>query len=345
MAQEPAMIHPKPQDPTGVTLPAIRTRHAGLSDVILHTPVVPATTPLLDRLLGGDLWLKLESLQRTGTFKARGALSVARSLPANVLSPGITAVSAGNHAIAAAWTAQQLGVSARVVMQNTASRFRIDLARAYGADVILTAPGAPAFAEVQRLERDEGRAFIHPFEGLDTTLGAAGVGLEMIEDIPDLDAVVVAVGGGGLMSGVASAIKLIRPACAVYGVEPVGAASVTKSLAAGVPVTLERIDTVADSLSPPMALPFSLSVIERFVDDMVTVTDAEICAGMVLLHEQCKQAVEPAAGAAMAAALGPLRKRLHGRRVVVLVCGTNIDHASHARLLATGAQHVAALIA
>ncbi len=248
-------------DLTGLTLAAIRARHALLSDVILHTPAVRATTPMLDWLLGGDLWLKLESLQRTGTFKARGALSVARGLPEVALSRGITAVSAGNHAIAAAWAAQSLGVSAKVVMQNTASPFRVDLARAYGAEVILTDPGAPAFAEVARLQRDEGRAFIHPFEGLDTTLGAAGVGLELVEDIDGLEAVVVAVGGGGLISGVASAIKLARPDCAVYGVEPVGAASVTRSLIAGAPVTLDRVDTVADSLAPPMALPFSLSVI------------------------------------------------------------------------------------
>jgi threonine dehydratase len=332
-------------DLSNLTLNAIRARHAELSDAIVHTPMVSATSRLFDDTFDGELNLKLECFQHTGTFKARGALSVARAIPKPDLIQGITAASAGNHAIAAAWAARHVGANAKVVMQTTANPFRVAMAKAEGAELIMLEGGAAVIGEAQRLARDEGRTFIHPFEGINTTLGAAGVGLEMVQSVPDLDAVVVAVGGGGLISGVASAVKLMNPNCAVYGVEPQGADSMSRSLAAGAPVTLEQIDTIADSLAPPMALPFGFSVVQRFVDDIVTVSDDEICAGMVVLQEHCKLAVEPAAGAAMAAAFGPLRARLKGKRIGVLICGANIDRATFSQLLTRGAPAVAALAA
>lgn len=331
-------------DLSHLTLKAVRKRYAELSDVIVQTPMVRASSRLIDDTFGGEVYLKLECFQYTGTFKARGALSVARTIPPNDLSKGITAASAGNHAIAAAWAARHVGANAKVVMQSAANPFRVAMAKAEGAELIIMEGGAAVIGEAQRLARDEGRTFIHPFEGINTTLGSAGVGVEMMQSVPDLDAVVVSVGGGGLISGVASAVKLINPNCAVYGVEPQGADSMSRSLAVGVPVTLDQIDTIADSLAPPMALPFSFSVIQRYVDDIVTVSDDEICAGMVLAQQHCKLAVEPAAGAALAAAFGPLRARLKGRRIGVLICGANIDHATFGQLLARGAPAVAALI-
>ena len=204
---------------------------------------------------------------------------------------------------------------------------------------------AAAIGEAERLSRDEERTFIHPFEGFYTTLGAAGVGLEIINALPDLEAAVVSVGGGGLISGVAAGIKLVNPNCKIYGVEPEGADSVSKSLAAGKPVTLDKVDTIADSLGPPFSLPFGLSVIRQFVDDVVTITDDEILAGLVVLQEEGKLAVEPAAGAAMAAALGPLRERLQGKRTAILICGANIDAETYTTLHERGQPHVAALMA
>ena len=324
-------------DISTVTKRAIEARSSELSASIMHTPVARLHSPLISNLIKGcRVHLKLECLQHTGTFKARGALSVAHQISQQKRQLGITAASAGNHAIAAAWAAQQLGLSAKVVMQSSANPFRIARARAHQAEVILKPAGAATFGEAERLVKEEGRTFIHPFEGIDTTLGTAGVGLEFLRDVPDLDAIVVAVGGGGLISGVAAAAKLTKPDCKVYGVEPIGAASMSKSLKKGEPVTLESTKTVADSLAPPMALPFGYTLCRTYVDKIVTVTDDEICAGMAVLQEEAKLAVEPAAGAAIAAFLGPLRGAMENKRVGVVICGANIDAQTYGDLLARG---------
>ena len=309
-------------DISGVTLAAIRGRRDALRENLRHTPSVALTSPRISETLkGADVFLKLECFQHTGTFKARGALSVALRIPETDKPNGITAASAGNHAIAAAWAARTIGTSAKVVMQSTANPYRIALAKAEGAEVVIKDPGAPTFAEAERLVREENRTFIHPFEGLHTSLGTAGVGLELMEDVPDLDAVVVSCGGGGLMSGVSAAVKLINPACKVYGVEPEGADSM--------------------SLAPPMALPFGFTLCREYVDELVRVSDEEICAGLVILQEDAKLAVEPAAGAAIAAAFGPLRKRVSGQRVGIIICGANIDCSTYKELLARGQQFIA----
>ena len=336
-------------DPATLNLATARARHGELAGSVIRTPLTRLASPAVAQALeSAEVYLKLECYQHTGTFKARGALSVARAIPEADRAKGVTAASAGNHAIAAAWAARQLGMGAKVVMQSTANPFRVALARCEGAEIIMAEGGLAAIGEAERLARDEGRMFIHPFEGINTTLGAAGVGLEIMDDIAalgaDAEAVVVSVGGGGLISGVAAGVKLINPGCAVYGVEPVGADSVSQSLAAGKPVTLDKVDTIADSLGPPFSLPFGLSVIRAYVDDVVRITDDQILAGLVVLQEEGKLAVEPAAGAAMAAALGPLRERLRGKRTVILICGANIDGETYATLHKRGRDHVAALL-
>lgn len=327
-------------DPLGnsmLSLDAIRGNTIALATDIRRTPCLTLDRGLMARVLdGGAVVLKLECFQYTGTFKARGALSVARSLNADQITRGITAASAGNHAIAAAWAARQVGTSAKVVIQSNANPFRIALARAEGAEVIMKPPGAETFAEAERLVREEGRHFIHPFEGPLTSLGTAGVGLELMEDAPDLDAIVVSIGGGGLISGIAAAVKQINPACKVYGVEPVGAASMHGSLAAGTPIHLEQVQTVADSLGAPMALPLGHALCATYVDDIVLLDDDAICAGMVAFQQEAKLAVEPAAGAALAAVMGPLKDRLRGKRVGVIACGANIDADSYIALIARG---------
>lgn len=331
-------------DISAMTLKAMRTRHADLSADVVRTPTVSLISPLMDRVLdGGQVHMKLECFQHTGTFKARGAVSVARTIPQDQRAAGITAASAGNHAIAAAWAARREGLSAKVVMQSTANPFRVARARAEGAEVILKEGGPATFGEAERLMRDEGRTFIHPFEGINTTLGTAGVGLELMDDVAGLDAVVVSVGGGGLISGVAAAVKAINPDCKVYGVEPIGANSMSKSRRSGEPITLDKVDTVADSLGPPMALPFGFAMCESHVDDIVTVTDDQICAGMVVMQEEAKLAVEPAAGAAMAGLLSPLRDRIKGKRIGLIVCGANIDAKGYSKLMERGQGKVEAL--
>jgi len=177
-----------------------------------------------------------------------------------------------------------------------------------------------------------------------TSLGASGVGLELMEDILNLDAVIVSVGGGGLISGVAAAVKEINPNCKVYGVEPVGANSMSQSILKGEPITLTKVETIADSLSPPMSLPFGLALCQKYVDEIVTVSDDLICAGMTLFQEEAKLAVEPAAGAAIAGMISPLRSRLKNKRVGLIVCGANIDSESYASFLSRGATNIHKLI-
>lgn len=330
---------------SAVSLEAIRERSEELRHAIRRTPLVPLEGPVIKSALGvQQVALKLECFQHTGTFKARGALSNIRSLSDAQCRAGITAASAGNHAIAAAWAARSADVSAKVVMQNNANPFRIARARAEGAEVILRDPGPATFGEAERLAKDEGRTFVHPFDGVETVLGTAGIGLELMQDLPDLDAVVVSVGGGGLISGVAAAVKQMNPNCAVYGVEPTGADSMSRSLAAGHPVTLDKVATIADSLGPPMALPLGHALCAAYVDDMVTVTDDQICAAMITFAEEAKLAVEPAAAAALAGLLQPLRARLHGKSVGIIVCGANIDAHTYQNQLVRGRDHIDALM-
>jgi len=326
------------------TLAQIEVRYQELESQVLRTPTVQAASAKLSNVLGPDLFLKHELFQYTGTFKARGALSVVSTMDDTQRANGITAVSAGNHAIAASWAARKAGISAKVVMTKTANPLRIERSKAEGAEVILCDDIAAAFAEVQRLEKEEGRTFVHPFEGPHTTLGAAGVGLELMRDVKDLEAVIVSIGGGGLISGVAAAVKLLNPGCKVYGVEPSGAASMSTSRNANEPVKMDEIKTIADSLAPPYSLPYSFALNQAFVDEVVKVTDDQICAGQTLYQEELKLAVEPAAGATLAAALGPLRNKVAGKRHALIVCGANIDSATFAQQIVRGQEHVSALL-
>lgn len=307
---------------------------------VLRTPTMIWPGSTAERILGksSSLHLKLELMQVTGTFKARGALNT-------LLQAGdvqkVTAVSAGNHAIASAYAVQQLGADAKVVMLASANPARVEAAKAYGAEVLIAETGAEGFALVNRLVEEEGRLFIHPFEGPNVTLATAGVGLEFLEDCPELEAVIIAVGGGGLASGVAAAVKAVSPACKIYGVEPVGADVMRRSFDAGSPQTMASVSTIADSLAPPMTTPYAFTTCRENFDDLVTVSDTEMQAAMALMFEECKLVTEPAAAAATAAAFGPLREKLEGKRVGVIVCGANIDRESFCRHIDAGQKQLA----
>ena len=216
-------------------LAAIRATRARLGALVVTTPVREWDDPALAREVGPGtrVFLKEELFQRTGTFKARGALAVMLDLPKDALARGVTAVSAGNHAIAVAYAAQVLGTTAKVAMPRTANPFRVAKCRELGAEVELVEDVHRAFARVKEIEAEEGRTFVHPFEGPRTALGTATLGLELVEQVPGLEAVVVPIGGGGLCAGVAAAVKLASPRCRVYGVEPEGADSMHRSFAAG----------------------------------------------------------------------------------------------------------------
>jgi threonine dehydratase len=318
--------------PTLARIAEVRER---IGDRVAVTPVHRWQSRTLDERLGraAAVHLKLELFQHTGSFKPRGALAVMLHLEPAALKRGVTAVSAGNHAIAVSYAASVLGTSAKVVMPKTASPFRIARCREYGGEVVLAEDTAGAFALMNEIAENEGRALVHPFEGPFTALGTGSLAVEFLAQAGELDAVVIPIGGGGLCGGMAAAIKALQPNCAVYGVEPQGADSMSRSLAAGKPVTMEGTKTIADSLAPPFSLPYSFELCRRYVDEVVLISDRAMQNSMATLFYEMKLAVEPAGAAATAAALGPLAERLRDKRIGLVVCGANIEATKFAEHL------------
>lgn len=310
---------------TGPDIADIRALREQLTEDTTVTPVLRCAA--IEAVVGGDteVFAKLEFLQRTGTFKARGALATLHGLSEEQLRAGVTAVSAGNHAIATAFAAQAVGTTAKVVMIASANPSRIDSCRDFGADVVLVDDVHDAFAVAERIRQEEGRFFVHPFEGPSVALGTGTVGLEICEQVPDFDRLIVPVGGGGLIGGVSNAVKQLRPNCEIIGVEPEGADSMHRSRAAGEPQSIDEVTTIADSLGAPFALPYSFALTEQNVDRLVLVDDDALRRTMGFLIRSMKLAVEPACAASTAALLGPLRDELRGHRVVLVMCGSNID--------------------
>ena len=316
---------------------AIRNNRARLGDLVVTTPIRRLVDDALAAAVGDSttVWLKEELFQRTGSFKPRGALSVMLDLDAAALARGVTGVSAGNHAISLGYSARMLGTTATVVMPKNANPFRVQVCREFGANVVLVDNVHDAFDRVKQIELEEGRTFVHPYEGPKTALGTASVGMEFIDQIAaagtTLDAVIVAAGGGGLTGGVACAVKQMSPSTAVYVVEPEGADSLNRSFKAGSPQAIEAVRTIADSLGAPHCEPYSFALNRQFVDEIVLVDDDQIRDAMRLLFRVAKLAVEPAGAAALAALMYPLRQRLEGRSVGLVVCGANIDAETFTR--------------
>ena len=323
--------------PSFPDLATIRRQRERLGQRILTTPTRQLVDDALGRAVGAStqVWLKEELFQRTGTFKPRGGLSVMLDLDEAALARGVTGVSAGNHAISLAWCARELGSTAKVVMPRNANPYRLQVCRELGAQIVLVDNVHLAFDHVKTIEREEGRIFVHPFEGPKTALGNATLGLEFIDQVraagAHLDAVVVAAGGGGLTGGVACAVKQASPGSAVYVVEPLGADTLSRSLKAGSPQAIEAVNTIADSLGSPHCEPYSFALNQRYVDGVVLVSDDQIRDAMRLLFRSAKLAVEPAGAAALAALMHPLRERLDGKSVGLVICGANIDAQSFAR--------------
>jgi threonine dehydratase len=321
------------------TIDAIRANRARLGDLVITTPIRLLIDDALAAAVGATtrVWLKEELFQRTGSFKPRGALSVMLDMDAAALARGVTGVSAGNHAISLGYCARILGTTAKVVMPKNANAFRVQVCRELGATVELVDNVHDAFARVKEIEATEGRTFVHPYEGPKTTLGTASVGVEFIDQVRalggSLDAVIVAAGGGGLTSGVACAVKQMSPDTAVYAVEPEGADSLSRSFKAGSPQSIDAVRTIADSLGAPRCEPYSFAINRRFVDKVVLVSDDQIRDAMRLCFRVAKLVVEPAGAATLAALMFPLRERLLGKSVGLVVCGGNVDAETYARQL------------
>jgi len=316
---------------SGPKIEEIRVLRDRLTEQTLRTPLMRCAA--IEESLGDDtrVLAKLEFLQRTGTFKARGALATIHGLSTDERKFGVTAVSAGNHAIATAFAAQTLGTTAKVVMTRSANPFRVAACKSYGAEVVMADDVHQAFELVQEIRDNEKRFFVHPFEGPSVALGTGTVGLEICEQADEFDAIVIPVGGGGLIGGISNAVKQLRPEVEVIGVEPEGADSMHRSFQSGKPESISEVHTIADSLGAPFALPYSFELTRNNVDRLVMVDDSQLRTTMGFLFHAMSIAVEPACAATTAALLGPLRESLSGKRVLLVMCGSNIDWETFSR--------------
>src|SRR5215207_9086838 len=252
----------------------VRAAAARIAPYTHRTPLFDSAT--LSRLTGTRLGLKAENLQRTGAFKARGALNAVLRLGAEQRERGVVTLSAGNHGQGLAYAAKIAGVRCVVFMPENAVPTKVAAVKEYGAEARFAPSMETVFAAMDEYREAHGLHYVHPFGDPDIIAGQGTVGLEIMEDSPEVDTIAVCVGGGGLLAGIAVAAKAIKPSVRIVGVEPEGAPVVTRSLVAGYPVTIEKITTVADGLAAPFAAPTSQRLIETFVDDVVIVTDDEI---------------------------------------------------------------------
>lgn len=316
-------------------------------------------TPLLSFRTLGDAtgtraFLKCENLQKTGSFKVRGALNAVAALAPEERARGVVTVSAGNHAQAVAWAAGKAGARAVVVMPEAASPIKVEAARGYGAEVVLHGTAADAFREAGRLAHDEGLVFLHPFDAEEVIAGHGSTGIELAEDLPGPAVVVVPVGGGGQIAGVAGALAAMGdrgadsedggPALVdhgaghrVVGVEPEGAPAMRMSLDAGRAVHLDAVDTVADGLAAPMAGELTFQYVREFVEDVTLVSDDEIASAMRLLATRAKVVAEPSGAAAVAAVMHGRVAVEPGGIVVAVVSGGNVEPELLRRALREGA--------
>ncbi|HMG52315.1 MAG TPA: threonine/serine dehydratase, partial [Kofleriaceae bacterium] len=304
-------------------LPEIRAAAERLAGTLHRTPVMSAQA--IGARAGVELRLKCECFQKTGSFKPRGALNKVLSLSAADRARGLITVSAGNHAQAVAWAARHVGAPCVVVMPTAAPRSKLDAVRGYGAEVVLHDDRATLFDKLHEVEAARGLTFVHPFDDPVLLAGAATVGLELIEDAPDVEAVIVPVGGGGLLGGVASAIKALAPRVRVVAVELEAGPGLGPALAAGKPVPAPRPDTIADGMTPPFVGALPLAIAREAVDDLVTVTEVEIVEAMLALMTRAKLYVEGSGAAATAALIAGKIVLPPGTRTVAIVSGGNVD--------------------
>ena len=308
-----------------MTVDAADVRAAGrtLGDEVHRTPVLSSS--LLGERAGVRLLLKAELLQKTGSFKPRGALNRLRNTSPEDLERGLVTVSAGNHAQGLAWAARTVGASCTVVMPSNAPRAKVEATRSYGGQVVLHGTVQDAYRRMEELRAERNLLLVHPYDDPLIIAGQGTVGLEIADQAPEVDAVVCPVGGGGLISGVAIAVKSKYPHARVIGVEPEGAAAMQASWQRGEVVQLDEVDTIADGLAAPTVGQHTLPLARSHVDEMVMVSDAEIVEGMRALMRYAKLCAEPGGAAGVAALLAGKAPVRAGECVVAIVTGGNVD--------------------
>jgi threonine dehydratase len=293
------------------------------------TPVMPSTT--VGDELGVRLHLKAELFQKTGSFKPRGVFNKLLSMDPADLARGLVSLSAGNHAAALAYGATAMGATATIVMPASAMPSKVEATRRYGGEVVQTSGSLLDTCLALQKERD--LTLVHPFDDLAVMAGQGTVGLELLEQVPDVSMVVVPVGGGGLISGIAAAVKLQHPSVRVVGVEPEGADAMSRSLDQGTPAHLDKVDTIADGLAPPFAGEHTLRHVQSFADEVVRVTDREIADAVLVLIQRCKLGAEPSGAASLAALLSGKVSLPAGAKVVCVVSGGNLESSVLKQLL------------
>jgi threonine dehydratase len=331
-----------------VTLSQIQSALVRVRKSIYISPCTRSET--FSELTGNSIYLKLENRQRTGAYKERGALNKLLSLTAEERSQGVIAASAGNHAQAVAYHASNLGIRARIVMPLATPLIKVSATRGYGGDVVLHGANYDeAYEEALRLSAQEGLTFVHAFDDDAVIAGQGTLGLELLEQHPDLEVVIVPIGGGGLIGGIGCALKQTNPRIQVIGVQPARLPSVKVALSQGKPVTLPSAVTIADGIAVRRVGVRTLPLIQKYVDDIVTVEEEEIANAVLLLLEREKILAEGAGAAALAALVNRRIPMIHdsraqesrtpekaGKKVVAIVSGGNIDVTLLARIIERG---------
>ncbi len=320
---------------TAPTMAEIDAAAARLNGRIVPTPTLELSCGKMAAMLpqGASVSMKMELFQNAGSFKIRGVLLGVDGMTADDRRVGVVAASAGNHALAVSTAAQAEGIDARIVMPDFADPIRVQGCRDMGARVDLFPSMGALFAAMEHIAKKDGRYMLHAYEAPHMTLGAATCGAEFARAVDGFDLVVVPVGGGGFISGMSTAIKHLHPDATIYAVEPFGADSLFQSLKNGKATALEKVDTIADSLGAPEALPNSFAIARQNIKGVVRVEDSEIVDAMRLMNDTLKIMPEPACAASLAAILGPLRAESAGRRVGIVACGSNISVARFSAIL------------
>jgi threonine dehydratase len=303
-----------------LTLSDVQQARQRIAACVRRTPLVPSAT--LSERLKTNVYVKLELFQKTGSFKVRGTFNKALSLAPEIHAKGLVTVSGGNHALAVAYTGRALDLAATVLMPESSPRTIVEATRGYGSEVKFAATAAEAFAQVAELERD-GWIYIHPFDDPALMAGQGTLALEILDDVPQLTDIVLSVGGGGMMAGVGTVIKSLKPSVRIWGVETQGADSMARSLAAGKIVTLEAITSVARSLGAPAPSDRTFAMAQQYLESVTVVSDKDALDAARLILDRLKVLAEPAAACTLAAA-GRLQGQFSaGKHVVLLLSGGN----------------------
>ena len=304
-----------------INIADIQKAYSNISSNIHRTPI--STSTYLSQKFNSNFFFKQELFQKTGSFKIRGVLNKLSSLTTDQLKNGVVSLSSGNHAQAVAYGSKIYNISSTIVMPTYSTKSKIEATKGYGAKVIIT--DEDLISVVNKIQKETNATLIHPFDDDYIIAGQGTLGLEITEDMPDIDHIFTAIGGGGLISGICIAMKAHNPKIKIIGVEPEGADGMRQSLEKKKPVTLDSINTIADGLSAPFIGKRNFEIVQKHIDQLITVSDKEIIESMWLIFERTKLFVEPSAAAGLAPILFDKYKLPINSKAMFILCGGNID--------------------